>query len=99
MEELLKKMLDLVTSMRGRTSMTHDQVKYLFSLYNEYYKTYESNYSCDLCVIRIYSKVEKIAMSYKKTLEQKQEQKPKQDNPNATVLKPEIKNKDKDGKG
>lgn len=66
-KELTERIVTFVKNMKGKGKLTHDEAVYMFNLYNEYYGTVERDYSCDLCAIRIYSKLEKISKSYGET--------------------------------
>jgi len=61
---LIQEICTFINSMKGKSSMAFELQKQMFSLYNEYYNTFENNYGCDLCVIRIFSKLESIKNSY-----------------------------------
>ena len=63
-KEIAKDIYSFLKTLRGRSKTTKDKVIKMFNLYNEYYKTNENNYSCDLCVIRVYSKLKKISENY-----------------------------------
>jgi hypothetical protein len=58
--ELIDKIEEFVNSMKGKRMMTHDEQEVMFGLYNKYYNTVEQNYGCDLCAIRIFSKLENL---------------------------------------
>lgn len=53
-----------VKSMIGKARANQTEVNQMFALYNKWYGTMEQNYNCDLCAIRIYTKLEKIAKDY-----------------------------------
>lgn len=63
-KELGKEINEFVTSLKGRSKASREEIKKMFDLYNKWYTTKETNYSCDLCAIRIYSKLEKISKDY-----------------------------------
>ena len=63
-KEIAKDIFHLLKTLKGKSKTTKDKANKMFKLYNEYYKANENNYSCDLCVIRVYSKLKKISENY-----------------------------------
>jgi hypothetical protein len=53
-DELKPKIKELMDSLKGRTSATHAELKYMFEMYNAYYLRRDS-YNCSVCVSRVYS--------------------------------------------
>jgi hypothetical protein len=53
-----------IKSMKGKSRISRDEAKHMFSLFNSYYHKNETNYGCDLCAIRIYKQLEKISKEY-----------------------------------
>ena len=64
--ELILEFIEFNKKFVGRSRMTHDEAVKLFTIYNEYYNQDEKNYSCDLCTIRVYSRLNKVAEAYLK---------------------------------
>ena len=62
--ELTIQIYNFVNSMKGKSRATPSETKQMFELYNKYYNANERNTNCDLCAIRIYSKLEKIYKNY-----------------------------------
>lgn len=65
-ENITDKICGFVESMRGKARANKEELKKMFDLYNEYYGTKEQDIHCDLCAIRIFSKLEKIAKNNEK---------------------------------
>lgn len=63
-KDLVVEIYNFVMSMKGKSKGTPDEIKAMFALYNKYYGTAERDYHCDLCAIRIFSKLDKIAKNY-----------------------------------
>ena len=63
-KELVVEIHNFVMSMNGKSKGTAEEIKMMFSLYNKYYGTNEREYHCDLCAIRIFSKLNKITKNY-----------------------------------
>ena len=57
---LIEQIKSFILSCKGKTRLTMDEKKHLYGLYNQYYRTHEDNYNCDLCCIRIFCRLEKL---------------------------------------
>lgn len=66
-KELVVEISEYICKMDGKSIALLDEIKEMYGLYNRYYGTAENDYSCDLCAIRIYSKLKKIKASYDTT--------------------------------
>lgn len=58
--ELHEEIRAFLYTLRGKTRATREEVEKMFKLYNRKYNTHESDFRCDLCVARIYSRLEKL---------------------------------------
>jgi hypothetical protein len=65
--ELKQEIVKFVYSMRGKARANNIDLKKMFGLYNEYFRASETRMNCDLCAIRIFSKLEKVAKEYVNT--------------------------------
>jgi len=63
-DKILDDILEFVISFRGKTKMPYDKILVMYDLHNRYFKEIENNTNCDLCVIRVFSKLNKVAMQY-----------------------------------
>ena len=57
---------EFITSILGKTRLERPETVIMFGLYNEYYKANERDYTCDLCAVRIYTRLRKIKEAYDK---------------------------------
>ena len=53
-------LIDFVESMRGKQRATQAEVKVMFALYEKYTGRRERNYTCDSCVIRVFSALKQL---------------------------------------
>lgn len=63
-DKLMEEICSFVNKMKGKSIASNEEIREMFGLYNRHYKTTETNYSCELCVIRIFTKLEKIKKNY-----------------------------------
>lgn len=63
-DPLLAEIKAWVDQWRGRTLMPREAVEQTFALYNRYYAAGENNYTCFLCLARIFTKLEALVAGY-----------------------------------
>ena len=51
---------DFVSSMKGKTRATPEEVNKMFELYNKKFRQNETNYNCELCVMRVFNRLKKV---------------------------------------
>lgn len=62
-EQALNDFIQLRRELSGRTRMQHGEAVRMFDIYNRYYNAHENNYTCDLCAIRLYSRLSKLVQN------------------------------------
>lgn len=68
-DNLIIDICNFIDSLKGKVRIVEPEAKQLFNLYNTYYNSNETNYSCELCVIRVYAALEQIKNSYEQRKE------------------------------
>ena len=48
---------NFIASMAGKSRASYEEIKVMYDLYNRKYNKQETNYSCDVCAMRIYQKL------------------------------------------
>jgi hypothetical protein len=59
-ENLINEIEEFVNRMKGQRVMIYEDQVIMYALYNKYYGTIEQNYGCDLCAIRLFSRLENL---------------------------------------
>lgn len=60
-KELLKaEIKSFLSSIRGKVSLPHEQIKKMYDLHNQYYGTKENDYTCSICAARVYKALKNI---------------------------------------
>lgn len=59
-DELREEILQFMESIRGKEILSFDERKRMFGLYNRWYNAAETQYDCELCWIRVHTKLNNI---------------------------------------
>lgn len=64
-ERLINDIIIFVDSMKGKTRGTPTEIRYMFSLYNNFYKRHESP-NCAICIGNVFNKLKGVHKKYSK---------------------------------
>ena len=59
-DELKENIFGFMEKIKGKTILTFDERKEMFGLYNRWYNAAETNYDCEICWIRVHTKLNNI---------------------------------------